>query len=273
MKKTVILFITALLSLNLSAQKSTLLVGEVDYLSGIDSKWADKLRSEMISVLMASPRLTVIDGSTISGISYDTAKAVEIAREKNADYFLTTQITAFTGKKETKDGKTKYETTLEYSWTIINVADGSTKGSEKETHYGSSSTSYDEAYVNAFTLVSDDMKKLVNDQFRVSGEIKSIAETHPKKGAKTLYISVGSNDGVAAGNAFEVYKEVEIAGETISEKIGELKAKEIKSGSLTLCNVTKGGVEIQNAFDSGLKLTVTSRPPKIDALNDMLKSL
>lgn len=114
------------------------------------------------------------------------------------------------------------------------------------------------------------MKKLVNNQFRVSGEIKSIAETHPKKGAKTLYISIGSNDGVAAGNAFEVYKEVDIAGETISEKIGELKAKEIKSGTLTLCNVIKGGVEIQNAFDSGLKLTVTSRPPKFDILMDSL---
>ena len=273
MKKTVIVFIAALLSLSMSAQKSTLLVGEVDYLSGIDSKWAEKLRSEMISGLMASPRLTVIDGSTISDMSYDTAKAVEIAREKNADCLLTAQITAFTGKKETKDGKTKYETTLEYSWTIINVADGSTRGSEKETHYGSSSNGYDEAYVNAFTLVSDDMKKLVNDQFRVSGEIKSIAETHPKKGAKTLYIGVGSNDGVAAGNAFEVFKEVEIAGETISEKIGEVKAKEIKSGSLTLCNVTKGGVEIQSALDSGLKLTVVSRPPKIDAINGMLKSL
>ena len=78
------------------------------------------------------------------------------------------------------------------------------------------------------------------------------------------------NDGVAAGNAFEVYKEVDIAGETISEKIGELKAKEIKSGTLTLCNVIKGGVEIQNAFDSGLKLTVTSRPPKFDILMDSL---
>lgn len=270
MKKTVVLFIAALLSLNLSAQKSTLLVGEVDYLSGIDSKWAEKLRSEMISGLMSSPRLTVIDGSTISDMSYDTAKAVEIAREKNAEYLLTAQITAFTGKKETSDGETKYETTLEYTWMITNVADGSARGSKKETHYGSSSAGYNEAYVDAFTLVQDDMKKLVNNQFRVSGEIKSIAETHPKKGAKTLYISIGSNDGVAAGNAFEVYKEVDIAGETISEKIGELKAKEIKSGTLTLCNVIKGGVEIQNAFDSGLKLTVTSRPPKFDILMDSL---
>lgn len=264
----------ALLSLNMSAQKSTLLMGEVDYLSGIDSKWAEKLRSEMISGLMASPRLTVIDGSTVSGMSNDMAKAVEIAREKNADCLLTAQITAFTGKKETnKEGKVTYKTTLEYSWMITNVADGSTKGSKKETHYGSSSSGYDAAYADAFTLVSSDMKKLVNDQFRVSGEIKSIAETHPKKGAKTLYISVGSNDGVAEGNAFEVYKEVEIAGETISEKIGELKAKEIKSGSLTLCNVTKGGVEIQNALDSGLKLTVVSRPPKIDGVGGFLDSL
>mgnify|MGYP002672487679 CR=1 FL=1 len=264
MKRVLLLLAVALMSLNMTAQKSILLVGEVDRLSGIDSKWAEKLRSEMISGLVASPRLTVIDGSTVSGMSGDIAKAVDVARERNADCLLTAQITSFTGKKETsKEGKVTYKTTLEYSWVITNVADGSTRGSKKETHYGSSGSGYDAAYADAFILVPDDMKKLVNDQFRVSGEIKSIAETHPKKGAKTLYISVGSDDGVAQGNAFEVYKEVEIAGETISEKIGELKAKDIKSGSLTLCNVTKGGVEIQNAFDSGLRLTVTSRPPRI----------
>ena len=264
MKKAILLLAAVLVSFNMSARKSTLIVGEVDHISGIDSKWAEKLRSEMISGLVASPRLTVIDGSTVSGMSGDMAKAIEVAREKSADYLLTAQITAFTANKETnKEGKVTYKTTLEYSWVITNVADGSTKGSKKETHYGSSSSGYDAAYADAFVLISDDMKKLVNDQFRVSGEIKSIAETHPKKGAKTLYIGVGSEDGVAAGNAFEVYKEVEIAGETISEKIGELKAKEVKSGSLTLCNVTKGGVEILNAFDSGLKLIVTSRPPRI----------
>lgn len=270
MKKTVLLLAAALLSLSMSAQKNTLVVGEIDHISGIDSKWAEKLRSEIISGLMASPRLTVIDGNSISGLSSDTAEAIAKLREDKVDCLLTAQISAFTSKKETTDGKTTYKTTLEYTWMITNVADGSARGSKKETHYGSSSAGYNEAYVDAFTLVQDDMKKLVNNQFRVSGEIKSIAETHPKKGAMTLYISIGSNDGVAAGNAFEVYKEVDIAGETISEKIGELKAKEIKSGTLTLCNVIKGGVEIQNAFDSGLKLTVTSRPPKFDILMDSL---
>ena len=260
----------ALLSLSMNAQKSTLVVGEVGHLSGIDSKWAEKLRSEMISGLMASPRLMVVDGNTISDLSSEIAEAVAKLREDKVDCLLTAKITAFTGKKETSDGKSTYKTTLEYTWVITNVTDGSTRGSKKETHYGSSSAGYDEAYVDAFTLVQDDMKKLVNHQFRISGEIKSIAETHPKKGAKTLYIGIGSNDGVAAGNAFEVYKEVDIAGETISEKIGELKAKEVKSVTLTLCNVTKGGVEIQNAFDSGLKLTVTSRPPKFDILMDTL---
>ena len=113
MKKAILLLAAVLVSFNMSARKSTLIVGEVDHISGIDSKWAEKLRSEMISGLVASPRLTVIDGSTVSGMSGDMAKAIEVAREKSADYLLTAQITAFTANKETnKEGKVTYKTTL-----------------------------------------------------------------------------------------------------------------------------------------------------------------
>ena len=144
MKKTVLLLAAALLSLSMSAQKNTLVVGEIDHISGIDSKWAEKLRSEIISGLMASPRLTVIDGNSISGLSSDTAEAIAKLREDKVDCLLTAQISAFTSKKETTDGKTTYKTTLEYTWMITNVADGSARGSKKETHYGSSSAGYNE---------------------------------------------------------------------------------------------------------------------------------
>ena len=40
MKKAILLLATVLVSLNMSARKSTLIVGEVDHISGIDSKWA-----------------------------------------------------------------------------------------------------------------------------------------------------------------------------------------------------------------------------------------
>lgn len=276
MKKTLILLLASIVSLNMAAQKSTLVVGEVDAGSGVNSKWAETLRSNIISGLSSSPRLVIVDGKTVSGLPSNPSDAVLKLRENGADCLLTAQITSFIGKTESgSDGKTWYKSTLEYVVTVTNVSDGSTRGSQKEIHYGSSMAGYDEAYSGAFRSISGDMNRLVNTMFRVSGEIKALGETHPKKGVKTLYVSLGSDSGVSAGNILEVFKEVEIAGETISEKIGELKAVDVKSGTLTLCNVTKGGVEILNAFDNGLKLTVITRPTKdiLGGINNALNSI
>lgn len=277
MKKALILLFSVLASLNLSAQKSTVVIGQVDVTSGVKSQWAEVLRSNIVSGLASSPRLIVIDGKTMNDLPSNTADAISKLRETGADCLLTAQITSFIGKTESSsDGKTTwYTATLEYSVTVTNVSDGSTRGNQKETHRGISRSGYDEAYSSAFNSISSDMKKVVSTMFRVSGEIKALAETHPKKGAKTLYVSIGSDAGISAGDILEVFKEVEIAGETISEKIGELKAKEIKSGTLTLCNVSKGGSEIMKAFDDGLKLTVVSRPLKdiLGGINNVLDSV
>lgn len=275
MKKRLIVMLALLLSLSLSAQKKNLVVGQVGTVSGIDAKWADVLRSNILSGLSSSPRLVVVDGNTINGLSSNIAEATEQLKANGAEYLLTAQITSFIGKTETsKDGKVSYNTTLEYTTTVLNLSDGSTLCSLSEKHYGSSSDGYTEAYASAFGLIGSDMRSLVDKYFRIVGVIRTIAETHPKKGAKTLYISLGSDNGVAVGNIFEVFKEVDIAGETIAEKIGELKAKEIKSGTLTLCTVTKGGVNIQEAVDNQLTVTVVSRPAKIlGGLGDFIDAL
>lgn len=78
----------------------------------------------------------------------------------------------------------------------------------------------------------------------------------------SAYISVGSNAGIAAGQMFDIVEETEIAGEKAQKKIADAKAQEVVSGSLTLVNITKGGVEVKRAFDAGHKLIVITRAKK-----------
>lgn len=273
MKKSLLTLLSVLITFGLNAQKSNLVVGEISNTSGISSRWCEVLRSNIISGLTKSARLIVTDGRNISGLPVKLDDAVLKLRETGADCLLTAQINSFTNKIENgSDGKTWYKTTLEYTATVINVNNGSIRGTKKETHYGSSTANYEEAYSDALSLVANDMVGLTDDFFRVQGEIKALAETHPKKGVRTLYVGIGSEVGISAGNILEVFKEVDIAGETISEKIGEVKAKEVKSGTLTLCTVTKGGKEILEAYDNQLKLIVVSRPPK-DPLSFLSKAI
>lgn len=264
MKKNLLLMAAVLLAANVSAQKTTVAVGAVSGGSGVSGNNITTLRSQMISGLTSTQRLNVIDVNNL-GLSASNVR-VEDLQAFNIDYLITANIHSITSSSSYKDGKTTYRTEMKYLTTVVDTKTGQVTGTSEETHYGTSYKNWDEAYADLFTLISSDMRTLVNKFFRLSGKIATIDESNPKKGAISVYIEIGSDDGVTAGTIFEVFKIVEVAGQNVSKKIGEIKSKEIASGSLTLCKVTKGGKEIQEAFDDDITLIAVSRP----RIGDML---
>lgn len=92
-----------------------------------------------------------------------------------------------------------------------------------------------------------------------------------KDKAQTVYIDLGNAQGVTDGQRFNVFLETDIAGEIGRTEIGALSAKEVVSAQRTLCKVTKGGKEIQEAFQKGQKLIVISR--KGTVIDSFTKSL
>lgn len=262
MKKILSILVAGLLIIPAMAQKTTVVVANSEAGPGVDSRWTSFLKENIIDGMSSLARLQVVNGSNIQGLSNNAAEAVNQLNQAGVNCYVTSRIDSFTNSYKTKNGKTTYDSKLEYSVVVVNVKDGSTITTFKNTGYGSSSKNYDEAYADAFTLVSSDLKKLANRTFLIRGEVKALQDIHPKKGVQTLYVNVGSEVGVEAKVIFEVFKEVDIAGETIREKIGELKVKEVKSATLSLCTVTKNNKKIQEAYEEGLKLYVQSRPSK-----------
>jgi hypothetical protein len=115
------------------------------------------------------------------------------------------------------------------------------------------------------------MARFVDDKFKVEAIIKALDQVDEKKGAvKTCYITIGSAAGIAKGQIFEVFANVKIAGEDVEKKIGEVKAKEVMSPTLTLCDVKSGGEEIKKNFEGGITMTVVSRAKK-DILGSFIK--
>jgi hypothetical protein len=117
------------------------------------------------------------------------------------------------------------------------------------------------------------MDNLVEACFPLTGTIQLIEESHPKKGARTVFVDLGSALGIASGDLMEVFKVREIAGREIPTKIGELRCKEVVAEDLSLCTVRNGGVEIQAAVDNEEKLIVKTRPGTFGVVMDTIRNL
>ena len=70
-----------------------------------------------------------------------------------------------------------------------------------------------------------------------------------------------------------MFSQIEIAGEKVDKKIGEVKVQEVMSGTMSRCTVKNGGPAIKSAFENQQKITVRSRPKKdvLGGLGGLLK--
>ena len=275
MKKIVLIVALLLGMMPVFAQKNTIVLGKTSGNAGVNSQWVTKLKGSILEGLTSTGRIDVVDGATLGGLSDVTSEAMAQLKEAGARYYLEATLETITTGTDSYDGKTMYKAKMEFVYQLYDTFTSTTLTNKKNIHYGSSSDEYDAAIADSFGLVDNDIVSMVNHVFRVSAEIKAVNETHPKKGIKSVYLGAGSSDGVTAGNIFEIFKVMDVAGELITEKIGEMKVVEVKSATLSLCNVTKGGKELQNALDNEIPIQVTSRPPKdiLGGINDVLNSL
>ena len=108
----------------------------------------------------------------------------------------------------------------------------------------------------------DEFKVLILNTFKPEGKILQINEGTPKK-AKTVYVSLGSDDGIEIKQILEVYKEIDIAGEISKRLIGEAEIIEIMGPSRCLIKIKNGGEEVQQVLSSGGVLTVQTRDVKM----------
>lgn len=276
MKRIICVLAAALCLLPAFAQKKNVVLGKTSGNSGVSNQWVTKMKSGIMEGLTSTGRIDVVDGVTMKNLSTTASEAIIQLREAGAQYYMEATLeTITTSTESTTDGKTNYKAKMEYSYQLYDLSTGSVLSNKKCAHYGSSRNGSDEAISDTFSLVSTDIVSMVNNIFRVNAEIKAVNETHPKKGIKSVYLGAGTADGVTKGDIFEIFKIMDVAGEKITEKIGEMKVVEVKSAGLSLCTVTKGGKELQDAMDDEIPIQVTSRPPKdiLGGINDVLNGL
>lgn len=233
------------------------------------------LRNEIVAGITATGRLTMVDVNTLGELPTAMNERVKAIGEKGINYVLTGTLNSIEEKTSQSDNKTKYQAEINFTLTVIDAETGANVASEtmKESWY--SGETRDEAILKAIEEAKGKMKKFVDNNFKLEATVKALDQVDDKKGAKTVYVTIGSNAGVQKGQIFEVFAEVNVAGENVRKKIGELKAKEVMSGTMTLCDVKNGGKEIKAAFENGTNMSVVTRASNtiFDRMNKVVDSL
>jgi hypothetical protein len=271
------LFVMAALLLNVVGamaqdDKPSVLVEKFTNKSTANSSVCNAVQQAIVSGLVGTGRLTVVDAGTMADLPTVKNDRLLFLNDNGIQWMVEGILNSVSSahKSSTISGKTTYyyEGDVNYTLTLINTETGVTAISETyiESSTGDSS---DEAIMRAANDAKGRMNRFVQENFKVEATIKALDEVDNKKGAKSCYISIGSDKGIEAGQIFEVFSQIEIAGEKVDKKIGEVKVQEVMSGTLSRCSVKNGGPAIKSAFENQQKITVRSRPKKESVLGGL----
>lgn len=273
MKKLVVMAALLLSVVGAMAQgeKTAVLVGKFVNKSTANNSVCNAVQQAVVSGLVGTGRLDVVDANTMTDLPTVKNDLLIYLNDNGITWLVegTLNTVSSAYKSSTISGRTSYyyEGNVNYTLTLINSATGITGISETYTN-SSTGDSADEAISNAASSAKGRMERFVQNNFKVEATIKALEEVDAKKGVKSCYISSGSDNGIEDGQIFEVFARIQVAGEQVDKKIGEVKVKEVMSGTLSLCMVKSGGPAIKSAFDNQQVITVRSRAKK-DALGGL----
>ena len=252
--------------------KPSVLVEKFTNKSTANSSVCNAVQQAIVSGLVGTGRLTVVDAGTMADLPTVKNDRLLFLNDNGIQWMVEGILNSVSSahKSSTISGKTTYyyEGDVNYTLTLINTETGVTAISETyiESATGDSS---DEAIMRAANDAKGRMNRFVQENFKVEATIKALDEVDNKKGAKSCYSSIGSDKGIENGQIFEVFSQIEIAGEKVDKKIGEVKVQEVMSGTMSRCTVKNGGPAIKSAFENQQKITVRSRPKKESVLGGL----
>ena len=284
-------------------KKKVLAIGDFTYSSYFSKEDANLVRNQIVKAVQNTGRVIVVDhnASNLSELNEEAerrkqesamdANAVGDMVSLNSNSILTANLDQLSVTKETyedydyvkgSDGKSHKKVkgrypylngVLTYTVKITDCETGMVQAQKTFTisgggiSYDTFESKYKDANEARQDLIrgcvrDDEFKVLIFNTFKSEGKILQINEGTAKK-AKTVYVSLGSEDGVEEKQILEIFKEFDIAGEISKKLIGEAEIIEILGPSRCLVKVKKGGKEIQQVMSAGGVLTVKTRDVKL----------
>lgn len=297
--KVFILAVFALCATTVNAQEET--QGKpnvfIDYFyrpSSVPFSWAENLRNCVISGINATNRVNLIDVDTKEALSVEKSRRetgelaagedmerLKVMTQEGANFLIQGNIASMvTNIEKNESGGYYYTATCAYTLKVVDPLNGKLVTTKSFKH-GDGITNIvvadtkDEAISKISNQAVKAVRELVEDAFKLQGKILEISKVKKDK-AEEVYISLGSDNGVAEGAFFSVCVERKIANRTSLKEIGQIKVVAVEGGDISLCEVKKGEKEIKAAFDGGQNIVIKNMPkPKglFDKMGDTLNKL
>lgn len=274
--KTALAAVAVLVSLGASAQedpsKETVIINPFTRTAAVSQAACDNIRAAVLSGFADRGRFHIVDALTDGTLSklYADRTVEDVVNDANwkteseaaykalgAKKVVIGQANnvSFSKFKSDIDGKMYNKAEVTYSLKVYNIADGAMIGSEDLSVTGVDVDSQDGAFNDAMKDLRKAMVRFVDNHFKFETYILELGEADKKGRVKELYISGGTEMGVAKKTRFKVYLERKIGPKVTKAEIGTIVAVEVMEG-VTKCNVVTGEDAIKDKFNNGDKLIV-----------------
>lgn len=261
-----------------TTNKQNVLIDYFQYKSDIGEVNANQLRNCVIEGINATKRVDLIDVSTNSLLKLEESRRnqgvdaagdmerLQVMQQQGANALIQGEISdLIVNEHVDKEKGTRYfDAVVSYTLKVVDPNTGKTIMTKAFKHGGEllnlqTAATPNEAVLNVTKLAVKSMRPFVEEAFPVMGSILEAKEIK-KDEVKSVYISVGSDAGVAKGNKFEICVEREVAGRVSRSVIGELEVDAVEGGDISLAKVKKGGKELKTALDNGQTIVLKSKP-------------
>ncbi len=254
-------------------QKETVIVDPFTYSSGASAVARDNVRSAVMSGFSNVGRFFVVDALTDSRLSklYENREVEDVVNDANWKTESEAAYKAIGAKKLLKglvelhyehkkvddEGDLVYYTDINFTLQVFDIATGTMSGSESYKYSELSVSSYADAFNSVIKKISKDMTQFCNKYFKMESYILELGEADKKGVIKDLWISGGTEMGIANGTIFKVLSEKKVGPKVTRVAIGEVIAKEVLDG-MTRCEIKdkKEGEVIKEKFNAGEKLYI-----------------
>ena len=274
--KSLIVSFAMLAATTLFAQSNKPVLTVENFTGSINPQAITMLRNQVIAGIQKSGRVDVIDINNEAALKAEQerrmkeeamadAGRVEEMKSLMSNCILKGNVDNFTVTREqykTLDGKmaTRFVAVVNFSLSILNASNGTLVSQQNFTSRGTGDTEQ-LAGSDALSANGKYLERFINNAYRAEGKVVELDDQDAKK-VKTLYISLGTDDGVQKGQKIEVFKEVTIGGQVSKKLVGEITIQEVMGPSVSLCKVNKGGDVILSEFGKGTSLPVRTKEQK-----------
>lgn len=263
------------LAISLHAAKPNVYVAEFTNECNTNNSYVSLLRNIVIGRLHGTNRVNIYtpDADMLQALEEQRREGrtlgeddVEMMRElerRGANSIVAGSLDAVSVSKKTNDkGETTYSAVISVTLRAVNPQDGKVLKSVSHKYgesvlglFGATGKTADEAVQKAMEEVS--AWGLVEAIAPLKGSILELEKVNKNK-LESLYIDLGSDDGVGRGHDFAIMLNRKIGGMDSQTRIGTIEVVEVQGPKVSLCKVKKGKQEILDAYNKDQVLTVNS---------------